>query len=234
MFDSQKITFNDFCLGFKHGIYVFTEDACHICHDYQKSIEHINNANLYFVEVNTKEQKDVVKKITNRLAFPMTACFKDNELEYVRVGQLFELQLQEIYESLKEFGDAPLPKEEIERRINAINTRCKLTYYIMPPECNFATRMRLMEHGIKYNELPIDVDMLVPRLPLEQRVHMLEGNYTFADLVIYKYTDTNIFSDLGQKVLIGYTAKNKDAKFTVRMIEEELDEDINATNSSNN
>lgn len=234
MFDSQKLPFDAFALGYKHGIYVFTEDSCHICQDYKATIEHIDNAYLYFVEVITEEQKALVRKLTDRVALPLTVCFKDNELEYVRVGQLFELQLQEIFESLKEFGDKPLSKEEIERRVKAINTRCKLTYYILPPGCDFKTRMAIQEKAIKHNELPIDIDMLAPKLSLDEREHMLAGNYVFADLVIYKYDDTNTFSELGQRVLLNYNAKNKQAKFTIRMINEELKEDNNVRDNSDN
>lgn len=231
MLDSQKLSFDAFALGYKHGIYVFTEDACHICQDYKASIQHINNANLYFVEVNTDEQRALVREITDRIAFPMTVCFKDNEFEYVRVGQLFELQLQEIFESLKDFGDKPLPPEEIERRVKKFNTRCKLTYYVLPPNCDFKTRMALQERAIIHNELPIDVDMLAPKLSLDEREHLLEGNYMNASVVVYKYNDTNTFTELGQRVLMNYTAKNKNAKFSIRLIDEELN---NATDNSDN
>lgn len=233
MFESQKLSFDAFMLGYKHGIYIFTEDTCQICSDYKKTIEHINNAYLYFVEVNTKEQQDIVRKITDRQAFPMTACFKDNDLEYVRIGQLFDLQLEEIYASLKEFGDKPLTKDDIKARLTKQETRCKLTYYIISPMCDFKTRMKLIEHSIKHNELPIDVDMLAPKLSLDEREHLLEGNYSLAKLVVYKYDNTNIFSELGQRVLINYTTKNKNANFVIRMIEDELKEESNVTNSSN-
>lgn len=232
MFDSQKLAFDTFALGYKHGIYVFTEDACHICQDYKATIEHINNANLYFVEVVTKEQKELVRALTDRIAFPLTACFKDNELQYVRVGQLFDLQLQEIFESLKEFGDKPLPPEEIQKRMKSYETRCKLTYYILPPNCDFKTRMALQEKAIKYNELPIDVDMLAPKLSLDEREHMLEGNYSYANLVVYMYDDTKSFTDLGQRVLVKYTEHNKNNQFITRSINEVLGVN-NATDNSN-
>ena len=43
MFDSQKLNFDKFLLSYKHGIYIFTDDACHVCEDYKQSIEYINN-----------------------------------------------------------------------------------------------------------------------------------------------------------------------------------------------
>ena len=55
MFDSQKLAFENFVLGYKHGVYVFTKDGCRACEDYKKEIEWINNSYLYFVEVLLEE-----------------------------------------------------------------------------------------------------------------------------------------------------------------------------------
>lgn len=232
MFDSQKLTFEKFMLSYKHGIYVFTEDSCQICHDYKKTIEHINNPNLYFVEVLDEHDRKAAYEMMQRAAFPMTACWKDNEVQYVRLGQLFDLQLQEIYASLQEFGDSALSQEEIDKRVKAINTRCKLSYYVFPPSCADDVKTKLMEKAIDYNELPIDVDSVVPTLSFEQRVHLISGNYAFAKLIIFKDEDTNIYSDIGQAAIIGYTNTNKDAKFEIRKIADVLGEN-NAADSSN-
>ncbi len=232
MFDSQKLTFEKFMLSYKHGIYVFTEDSCQICHDYKKTIEHINNANMYFVEVLDDHDRKAAYQMMQRAAFPMTACWKDNELQYVRLGQLFDLQLQEIYASLNEFGDTALPQEEIDRRIKAINTRCKLTYYILPPDCDQETRTKIMEKSVDNNEFAVDIDSVVPTLSFEQRVHLIEGNYAFAKLVIFKDDNTNIYSDLGQAAIIGYTNTSKNTKFEIRKIKDVLGEN-NAADSSN-
>ena len=48
-----------------------------------------------------------------RTIFPLTVCFKDNKLKYVKPGQLFDTQLEPIFEDLKEFGDNPLSDAEI-------------------------------------------------------------------------------------------------------------------------
>ena len=94
MFDSQKLSFEKFVLNFKHGIYVLTSDACHICQDYKESISYINNANLYFVEVLTEQERDIVYEMTERSVLPLTVCYKDNKLKYVKAGQLFDTQLK--------------------------------------------------------------------------------------------------------------------------------------------
>lgn len=226
MFDSQKLSFDKFLLGYKHGIYIFSEDSCHICHEYKKTIQHINNANLYFVDVNTELQKKAIYQLTDRNAFPQTACFKDNELQYVRLGQLFDLQLEEIWTSLNEFGENPLSQSEIEDRIKKQKTRCKLAFYVLPDNCNFQTRMKIHALGNKLNYLPLDVDMLAPTLSVEEREHMLDGNYLNAELVVYfnNESEKTSFTELGQLVTMKYTAKNKNVKFIVRSIENDLKE----------
>lgn len=229
MLESQKLSFQQFMLGYKHGVYVLVSDSCEICFKYQKSIEYINNANLYFVDVVTAEDRDAAYKITQRGSFPMTAVFWDNQLEYVRLGQLFDLQLDEIFASLKQFGDKPLSEEEKYKRLKAINTRCDLSYYIFPPNYPVESKEILMNQAINNNELPIDIESICPALPLDKRYHLIEGNFPFAKLVIYKDNNTNIFSDFSQKVIMGYTAKVKNAKLIIRKIEECL----NATDNSN-
>ena len=228
MLDSQKLTFNEFMLGYKHGVYVLVSDSCEICHRYQKSIEYINNANLYFVDVITSQDRDYAYKLTQRGSFPMTVVFWDNQLEYVRLGQLFDLQLEEIFESLKKFGDKPLSKEEKDRRIEAIRTRCELSYYIFPPTISVEDKEKLLYSAVDNNELPIDVEALCPNMDPTKRYHMLEGNMPFAKLVIFKDPDTNTFSEFAQRVLTGYSMKVKDAKFIIRNLNEALD----ATNNS--
>jgi hypothetical protein len=82
MFDSQKLSFEKFLLSYRHGIYIFTDDACHICQDYKQSIEYINNAYLYFVEVSLDSERKILAEMLERTVFPLTACFKDNKLKY--------------------------------------------------------------------------------------------------------------------------------------------------------
>lgn len=228
MLESQKLSFQEFALGYRHGVYVLVSDSCEICRKYQKSIEYINNANLYFVDVVTSEERDFVYKLTQRAAFPMTVVFWDNQLEYVRLGQLFELQMEEIFESLKKFGDNPLSNEEKQRRIQAIKTRCDLSYYIFPPDCDAEIKNTLMCNCVKYNELPIDVESICPNLDEDTRYHIIEGNLPFAKLIIYRDQNTNMFSGFAQRILMGYTSRVKDARFIIRKIEEEL----NATNNT--
>lgn len=217
MFDSQKLSVSKFINSYKHGIYVFLDDACSICQEYKESIEYINNAYLYFVEVSVESQREQIRKLLDRTVFPITACFKDNKLKYVKPGQLFELQLEEIFKDLKAFGDKPLDKEEIERRLKKEQTRCILSYYIFAPTITDEDKKLVMEKAIDYNELPIDIDTVFPNFDMDKREHILEGELEHVKLIIIKDENTNIFTPFAQKITINYTAINgNNAKFEVR------------------
>lgn len=229
MFDSQKLAFNKFINGYKHGIYVFTDDACHVCQDYKESIAYINNAYLYFVEVNIQSQKDQLSQLLERSIFPLTACYKDNKLKYVRPGQLFDTQLEEIFADLKIFGDNPLTDEEIERRIEKEKTKCILSYYIFSPTISEEDKQKVIEKAIQYNELPIDVDKFIPSLNDDQRLHLLEGQMDIAKLIIIKDGKTNVYSNFAQRLTISYTATNgNNTKFEIRNLDTILNGNVDA------
>lgn len=220
MFDSQKLNFEKFLLSFRHGIYVFTDDACHICQDYKESISYINNANLYFVEVVTEQEKDIVNEMLNRSVFPLTACFKDNKLIYVKAGQLFDTQLEQIMSDLKEFGDKPLSDEEITKRIEKEKTKCKLAYYMFTNTVEPEIKKSVISKSIEYNELPIDVDSIAPELDLDKQEHLFEGQLPFAKLVLFKDGKSNMFSNLATRLMIAAAAiKGENMSFEVRMID---------------
>ena len=134
MFDSQKLSFENFVMGYKHGVYIFTSDSCRVCQDYKRDIEWINNCFLYFVEVNTEEEKSILAKIIDRTALPATVAYLDNEIKFIRMGEVFEADWIEFDQFLKQFPDKPLPKDEIQRRIDKQKNRCLLTYYIFPQD----------------------------------------------------------------------------------------------------
>lgn len=155
-----------------------------------------------------------------RTIFPLTVCFKDNKLKYVKPGQLFDTQLEPIFEDLKEFGDNPLSDAEIAERIQKEKTKCQLTYYIFSPSISDEDKEKVMSKAIEFNELPLDIDTVGTLLTLDQREHMLEGQMPFSKLVIIKDNKSNIFSSLAQKILIDYAAvKGPETKFEVRLIE---------------
>ena len=224
MYDSQKLSFENFALGYKHGVYIFVQDTCDFCQAYKRSIEYINNHYLYFVEVNTVKEMEVCEKITGRSTFPITAGFVDNELEFSRVGWERDLQMAEvILPFLKQFGDAPLSPFEIEKRVKAQRSKCMLTYYVFPNGIDPNKRADwLMHRCAKFNELPIDIDTVGIQLPTEERERMLKSYYANTKLVVFKNGDTNLpLDDYQQRIVIGYAQKNKEVTFITRDIDDE-------------
>lgn len=233
MFDSQKLSFEKFILGYKHGIYVFTEDTCHICQEYKDSIAYINNANLYFVEVSLESEKKIVEELLGRSVFPLTVCFKDNKLSYVKAGQLFETQLEGIFADLKKFGDNPLSPEEIQKRLKKEETKCRLAYYVFSNSITTDERKQIIEKSIKYNELPIDVDSVPENLSLEEKFHLLEYTLSLAKLVIFKTNKSQLFSPIGQKIVIEYNnAHGSETKFEIRNVSDILGQPDDRDNSN--
>ena len=221
MFDSQKLSFENFVMGYKHGVYIFTSDSCRVCQDYKRDIEWINNCFLYFVDVNTEEEKSILAKIIDRTALPATVAYLDNEIKFIRMGEVFEADWIEFDQFLKQFPDKPLPRDEIQRRIDKQKNRCLLTYYIFPQDISEEKRTELMNKSHEYNELPIDIDRLCIGVDNKEKERMLEGSYHFAKLVLWKDPNANIsnYSSFANDILIGYTNANQEIKFLQRNME---------------
>ena len=208
-------------MGYKHGVYIFTSDSCRVCQDYKRDIEWINNCFLYFVDVNTEEEKSILAKIIDRTALPATVAYLDNEIKFIRMGEVFEADWIEFDQFLKQFPDKPLPRDEIQRRIDKQKNRCLLTYYIFPQDISEEKRTELMNKSHEYNELPIDIDRLCIGVDNKERERMLEGSYHFAKLVLWKDPNANIsnYSSFANDILIGYTNANQEIKFLQRNME---------------
>lgn len=208
-------------MGYKHGVYIFTSDSCRVCQDYKRDIEWINNCFLYFVDVNTEEEKSILAKIIDRTALPATVAYLDNEIKFIRMGEVFEADWIEFDQFLKQFPDKPLPKDEIQRRIDKQKNRCLLTYYIFPQDISEEKRTELMNKSHEYNELPIDIDRLCVGVDKKERERMLEGSYHFAKLILWKDPNASVanYSPFANDILIGYTNVNQEIKFIQRDIE---------------
>ena len=185
MFDSQKISFESFATGYKHGVYVITRDACEVCQQYKRDIEYVNNRYLYFVEARTEQQMSLAKRLHDRLAFPITAGWKDNNLVFVRLGELFGDDFSEVLEFLKQFGDAPLSNEEIRKRMEKFNARCELSFYIFPDDMCKEKRDEYISTAYDRHELPVDIDDICPMLELEKRLNMIMSYNAKAKYVLY-------------------------------------------------
>lgn len=217
MFDSQKLAFENFVLGYKNGVYIFTKDGCHACEDYKREIEWINNCYLYFVEVTTDEERAILSKILDRTAFPITVGYLDNQIKFIRQGILFEKDWAEVHKFLETFPENPLTPDEIQKRIEKQKNRCLLTYYAIPQEIQGLERQAILEKGIGYNEFPIDIDSVCPGLPAKDRERMLEGCYHFAKLVLWK---GGTYSNFTNDIILGYTINNQEITFIERDLSE--------------
>lgn len=86
-----------------------------------------------------------------------------------------------------------------------------------------------MEKAIQYNELPIDVDNLIPTLSINERIHLLEGQMDIAKLIIIKDGKANVYSNFAQRLTISYTATNgNNTKFEIRNLDTILNGDVDA------
>lgn len=219
MYSSQKISFDDWLLGYKHGVYVFTKDACDTCKMYAEQLKYIDNYYLFFVEVSTAKQMALVEKIIGRSAYPITAGFEDNVLKFARVGVEWDTQLAGVVMPfLKKFGKRPLTPQEIEERVKKQKNKCMLTYYVFPPDVSPELRTLVMNSAGKYNELPIDVSAVAPTESVEERERMLESQYAVAKMVVFK--NGKNLADFEQRIVIGYAAVNSEVKFFMRDLDE--------------
>ena len=173
---------------------------------------------MYFVEVNTEEEKSILAKIIDRTALPATVAYLDNEIKFIRMGEVFEADWIEFDQFLKQFPDKPLPKDEIQRRIEKQKNRCLLTYYIFPQDISEDKRNELMNKANTYNELPIDVDRFCVGVNNKERERMLEGSYHFAKLILWKDPNAKVsnYSPFANDIILGYTNANQSIKFIQR------------------
>lgn len=202
MFDSQVLSFDNFITGYKHGVYILTKDSCGVCQDYKKDIEYVNNRYLYFVDITTKQQEAFAKKLHNRLSFPMTAGWKDNQLVFVRLGELFGDDFNEVLEWLKQFGDAPLTQEELKDRIEKYNAKCTLSFYIFPDDIKPEEKDKIIATAYDRHELPVDIDTICPSLEISKRVNMILSYIATANYILWNTTGT--FSPFKTAILKDY------------------------------
>lgn len=176
---------------------------------------------MYFVDVNTTEEKNILAKIIDRTALPATVGYIDNEIKFIKMGHVYEADWVEVDKFLKTFGDKPLPKDEINKRIERQKNRCLLTYYIFPQHITEEKRTSIINRANTFNELPIDVDRFCEGIDKKERERMLEGSYHFAKLVLWKDPNTTVsdYSPFANDILIGYTNVNQEIKFIQRDME---------------
>ena len=202
MREGQILEALNFVNGFKHGVYVCTTDACQFCQDYKQSIAHIDNPNLYFVESVTDEQKDAVWGLLKRVGFPLTACFWKDDLKFVKNGQPFGEDLNEIMKFLDRFPKDGYSSEERNKLANERAKECKLALYIFPPDLPETARKAALNAKLEHNEIAIDVDDYAKDVPdIEDKIRLFAGMLKFSKLVVYNIFSTDKYSDLSQDLL---------------------------------
>ena len=185
MFDTQQISYETFKHSLHHGVYVFTSDVCQLCQEYKRDIEYVNNHYLYFVELSLESDRNEVRALVDRSAFPMTVGFVDGEQRFVRLGQLFGDDWTAILDFLKQFGEAPLTQEQIKEKEEVIEKACEITFYVFSDDVSPEDKAKCIDAAYAKHECPIDVDTLCPNLPWNSKIIMLKSFFTHYKFVYY-------------------------------------------------
>ena len=221
MLDSQKLSFENFLMGLKHGVYIFTKDGCQACEDYKREIAWENSCFLYIVETTTEEERNILAKLVGRNGFPVTVGYWENEIKFVDTGIKYEKDWVQIHKFLERFPTKPLTIQETQTIIEKQKNRCLLTYYAIPEKITGSDRQAIIDRGYTYNEFPIDIDSVCPSVPNNERERMLEGCYHFAKLVLWK---GGPYSNFTNDIILDYTIHNQEITF----IERDLDDSDNS------
>ncbi len=188
----KKINFETFMLEYKHGLYIFSGDACQLCKDYEESLNYIKSPYLVSVEVVTDEEIQILESLTNRSVFPMSVGYKDNKLEFVRIGFEKDLQMSEVLlPFLESFPNIPLTQEEIERRISESKKTCKIVFYIFSEDIEFEDKMSWYHKKcFNFNELPILVSSTGVDLEMEkERLKLFVDEMSGRELIVFSNSD---------------------------------------------
>jgi hypothetical protein len=211
----QKINAQSFILGYKSGVYAFVSDSCQFCIDYKKDLERIDSPYLYIVEVATDEEKKVIWDLLDRIGFPLTAGYIDNEIKFVERGQRFGNDFTEIVKFLEErFPKEPLSEDELLKRQKAASREFKTALYVFPPEYSEEARKAALNAAKCYDELAIDIDAH-PGLPDDPTTKVRVLSKFGRKIVIFDVFETNEYSDTANLLIQKFTEDMKYAKTTI-------------------
>jgi hypothetical protein len=211
----QKINAQSFILGYKSGVYAFVSDSCQFCIDYKKDLERIDSPYLYIVEVATDEEKKVIWDLLDRIGFPLTAGYIDNEIKFVERGQRFGNDFTELVKFLEErFPKEPLSEDELLKRQKAASREFKTALYVFPPEYSQEARKAALNAAKCYDELAIDIDAH-PGLPDDLTTKVRVLSKFGRKIVIFDVFETNEYSDTANLLIQKFTEDMKYAKTTI-------------------
>ena len=211
----QKITAQSFILGYKHGLYVFVSDTCQFCVDYKRDIERIDSPYLYIVEVVTESEKQVIWELLDRIGFPLTAGYLDNEIKFVERGQRFGNDFTQLVKFLEEcFPKTAMSNDELLKRQKAASREFKTALYVFPPEFSEEARKAALNAAKCYDELAIDIDTH-PGLPDDPTTKVRVLSKFGRKIVIFDVFETNEYSDTANLLMQKFTEDMKYAKTTI-------------------
>lgn len=197
----QKINAQTFLEdSFRNGVFVFVSDSCQFCEDYKKDLERVDSSFLFIVETVTEDEKKAVWRVLDRIGFPLTAGYLDNDLKFIERGQRFGNDFSKIVNFLKKFPKEPFSQEDLYKRQKAVSGALKVALYVFPPGCDKNSRMTALNAAKQYEELAIDVDEH-PGLPedIQFRVNAL---LKIADkVVIFNVYETEKYSECVTELL---------------------------------
>lgn len=204
MLEKQKLTPESFILGFKHGLYIITNDTCHLCEDYKKEIADVNSCYLYFVEAALQADRRAIWDIVGRVGFPITAGFWKDELKFVKLGILYGADRVRAFKFLEKFPSSPLDPEELEKLRKSAHKKCKLSFYIFPQGTPEEARIRAKNESYEHDELPIDPDEAAKGLdgvPLEEKMRLFTGVLGISKLIIFNVFDPRGYSEVSNELI---------------------------------
>ena len=212
----KRLNTQSFLQSYKHGLYLFLSDSCAFCQDYKRDIERIDSPYLYIVEVVTEEEKQAIWDLLDRIGFPLTAGYLDDEIKFLERGQRFGNDFTELVKFLEEcFPKTAMTEDELLKRQKAASKTFKLSLYVFPPEFDETSRKAALCASNRYEEIAIDVDEHhgLPSDP-ETRVRALRK--LAQKIVIFNVFETNQYSEVGCRLMqeIG-----KDMKYDKTSIE---------------
>jgi hypothetical protein len=183
--------------------------------DYKKDLERIDSPYLYIVEVATDDEKKVIWDLLDRIGFPLTAGYIDNEIKFVERGQRFGNDFTELVKFLEErFPKEPLSEDELLKRQKAASREFKTALYVFPPEYSEECRKAALNAAKCYDELAIDIDAH-PGLPDDPTTRVRVLSKFGRKIVIFDVFETNEYSDTANLLIQKFTEDMKYAKTTI-------------------
>jgi hypothetical protein len=84
-----------------HGVYVFTSYSCELCEQFEKDLSQYDTSSFVAIEV-MRDEEIILTEMFGLKGFPFAVVFVENEIGLIKKGVLFQKQMNEIYNFLKQ------------------------------------------------------------------------------------------------------------------------------------